>query len=201
MKKKKITFDLPLQIAFFVYQYAKLRMLQFYYDFMLKFIDKSDFEYCEMDTDSAYMAISANTIDDIIKPDMKAKFETEKHLWFPRTDTEEHAAYDKRKAGLLHCEKTGGSMVSLCSKTYFVEGDDGKPKYSSKGIQQRGNVITKDTYLDVLKNKVSGSGTNKGFRLRGSSIYTYIQERCGFSYFYPKRKVMDDGVSTRPLDI
>ena len=50
MKKKKIALDLPLQIAFFVYQYAKLRMLEFYYDFMLRFVDRADFEYCEMDT-------------------------------------------------------------------------------------------------------------------------------------------------------
>ena len=32
--KKSITMDLLIQIGFFVYQYAKLRMLQFYYDFI-----------------------------------------------------------------------------------------------------------------------------------------------------------------------
>ena len=32
--------NLPIQIGFFVYQYAKLRMLEFYYDFMDKFIDR-----------------------------------------------------------------------------------------------------------------------------------------------------------------
>ena len=31
--KKTIKLNLLLQIGFFVYQYAKLRMLQFYYDF------------------------------------------------------------------------------------------------------------------------------------------------------------------------
>ena len=30
--KKNIKLNLPSQIGFFVYQYAKLRMLQFYYD-------------------------------------------------------------------------------------------------------------------------------------------------------------------------
>jgi hypothetical protein len=34
MSKKTITLDLPMQIGCFVYQYAKLRMLEFYYDFM-----------------------------------------------------------------------------------------------------------------------------------------------------------------------
>ena len=32
--KSRVTYDLPLDIGFFVYQYAKLRMLQFYYDFV-----------------------------------------------------------------------------------------------------------------------------------------------------------------------
>ena len=34
-------------------------MLRFYYDFMDKFVDRCNFEYCEMDTDSAYMALAA----------------------------------------------------------------------------------------------------------------------------------------------
>ena len=32
--KARVKYDLPLHIGFFVYQYAKLRMLQFYYDFV-----------------------------------------------------------------------------------------------------------------------------------------------------------------------
>ena len=42
--------NLPIQIAFFVYQYAKLRMLQFYRDFMLEHFDRRDFQYVSMDT-------------------------------------------------------------------------------------------------------------------------------------------------------
>jgi hypothetical protein len=34
MSKKTIHLDLPMHIGCFVYQYAKLRMLQFYYDFV-----------------------------------------------------------------------------------------------------------------------------------------------------------------------
>ena len=32
--KARVTYDLPHHIGFFVYQYAKLRMLEFYYDFV-----------------------------------------------------------------------------------------------------------------------------------------------------------------------
>ena len=55
--------------------------------------------------------------------------------------------------------------------------------------------------MDVLLSKQSGSGTNRGFRLADNQVYPYLQERTGFSYFYPKRKVLADGVSTAPLEI
>jgi hypothetical protein len=51
------------------------------------------------------------------------------------------------------------------------------------------------------KSKKSGSGTNRGFRSIDNQVYTYLQGSAGFSYFYPKRKVLADGVSTTPLDI
>lgn len=40
-----------------------------------------------------------------------------------------------------------------------------------------------------------------GFKLHNNQICTYSQVRNGFSYFYCKRKVLADGVSTEPLDI
>jgi G:T-mismatch repair DNA endonuclease (very short patch repair protein) len=61
MSKKTIRLDLPMQIGCFVYQYAKLRMLEFYYDFMDVFVDRSDLQYWAMCTDSAYMALSATS--------------------------------------------------------------------------------------------------------------------------------------------
>ena len=42
-----------------------------------------------------------------------------KKNWFPRTDTPQFAAYDKRTPGLFKTEFTGDGMIALCSKTYF----------------------------------------------------------------------------------
>jgi hypothetical protein len=58
-----------------VYQLAKLRMLQFYYDFIDKYIDRADFEMCQMDTDSNYIAFSEDNIEKLIKPHMRAEYE------------------------------------------------------------------------------------------------------------------------------
>ena len=83
----------------------------------------------------------------------------------------------------------------MCSKTYYGETD----KSTTKGLSKRHNVIDKDTFLVVLTNRRSGSGVNRGFRVRDSSVMTYIQEKAALTYFYPKRKVLADGLSTAPL--
>lgn len=54
MTKKTIKHDLPIQLGFFVYQYAKMRMLAFYYDVVDRFVDRSDFCVLEMDTGNVY---------------------------------------------------------------------------------------------------------------------------------------------------
>ena len=52
-KRKHRALDLSIQLGYFILQYAKVRMLEFYFDFMDVYVDRSDFEHCEMDTDSA----------------------------------------------------------------------------------------------------------------------------------------------------
>lgn len=199
LAKKTIREDLPIQIGFFVYQYAKLRMLQFYYDFLDVFIDRSNFEYVEMDTDSAYIALAGESLEELVKPQLQTRFHKEKYLWLPRTDTAANVAYDKRTPGLFKVEWEGDGIVALCSKTYYCFG--GKDKFSCKGVNKRNNVINKDLYLHVLTSKQSRSGVNRGFRVKDNAVYTYSQNRDAFTFFYPKRKVQEDGVTTTYLDI
>ena len=98
-----------------MYQYAKLRMLPFYYDFLDKYLDRSDFQMCEMDTDSAYIAIAGESVKSLVKPKLRAEFEADKRNWFPRTDTPEHKAYDKRTPGPFKVEWKGQGIIGLCS--------------------------------------------------------------------------------------
>jgi hypothetical protein len=191
MRKKTVRLDLPMQIGCFVYQYAKLRMLEFYYDFMNVFVDRRDFQYCAMDTDSVYIALSAGSLEEVIKPEMQQRYQMEKKNCFPCTDTPQLAAYDRRIPGLFKTEFTEDGMIA-----YFCFGAE--DKFNCKGVNRKTNV-TKKKYMDVLLTKQSGSGTNRGFRTIDNQVYTYLQERAGFTYFYPKRKVFADAVSTAPL--
>ena len=51
-------------------------------------------------SDSLYLAISADQIDKVIKPDLWDEWLKVKKLWFPKTDTPEVKAYDKRTPGI-----------------------------------------------------------------------------------------------------
>ena len=221
--KVRLTYDLPLHIGFFVYQYAKLRMLQFYYDFIDRYVDRSLFQYCEMDTDSAYIALAGDSIDDLVSAEHREHYFKHRSEWLPAECCDEHKeeyvntrlaertwtatepcciarkAFDKRTPGLFKVEWCGDGFIGLCSKTYYCFGSTNK--CTAKGLNKRQNDIDKDKFLAVLTNRRSGGGVNRGFRVHNSSMMTYIQERAALTYFYPKRKVLEDGLTTAPLDL
>ena len=115
---KKISFkqNLPIQIGFAVYQLAKLKMLQFYYDFIDFYFDRADYQYCQMDTDSTYIAFSSENLNDIVKPELQNHFQQNKHCWLCRTDTEEERLFDKRTPGLFNEEFQGDGIICSSSK-------------------------------------------------------------------------------------
>lgn len=65
--KPRITLSRPFQIGIAVYQLAKLRMLEFYDDFLDGYFNRRDFELIQMDTDSNYMTISSERLEDIVE--------------------------------------------------------------------------------------------------------------------------------------
>lgn len=57
MKKKSVKKNVTIQIGCSVFHDSKSRMLELYYDCLYKYLDRSDFQYIETDTDSAYMSL------------------------------------------------------------------------------------------------------------------------------------------------
>ena len=102
--KKKIKLNLPIQVGFFVYQYAKLRILEFYYDFIDKYLDRADFQMCEMDTDRACIAIAGDSVESLVKLELREEIQQDKCNWFPCTDMPEQKGDDKRTPGLFKVE-------------------------------------------------------------------------------------------------
>lgn len=91
-------------------------------------------------------------------------------------------------------------MIGLCSKTYVVAKGN-ECKFSSKGLNKNQVSNPWGTYDAVLRNQKVGQGMNRGIRARHNTMFTYTQERGGFSYYYCKRKVLENGISTEPLHI
>ena len=217
--KSKIVHKEPIVVGFFILQYAKLRMLELYYNFLTKYCDDSLYEEIEMDTDSLYMALAVDNIDDLITDPVKKEawerlrsldcrdnFEADSdNNFFPRTCCDKHIQFDKRAPGLFKEEFRGSEMVALCSKTYCVKNDPvGKTKFSCKGLNKR--VISNDPeaepiskFRKVMDSRLNCTSENRGFQVKNNSIQTYLQTKRGLCYFYPKRIVNTDGIHTTPL--
>jgi len=192
---KKIHMDTPIHIGKAIFDLAKLRMLEFVYDFLHEYVDYNDYQFIEMDTDSLYMSISAEKFDDIIKPEKKEQYEREKHKWFVFDD------YSKRTPCLFKEEFIGDGMIALNSKCYicYDEKTD-KIKLSSKGVS-KSNKLTFEDYKKVLFNKKNKKVINRGFRTKDNQIQSYESRKVGLTPFYCKRVLLDDGITTTTFDL
>jgi len=64
---------------FFVYGYAKLRMLQLYYDFLDNYLDRKSFALMEMDADSCYFACATSSLEEAVKNEKHTHFYNNLH--------------------------------------------------------------------------------------------------------------------------
>ena len=217
LAKSKIEHREPIIVGFFILQYAKLRMLELYYNFFDRFCDVDKFEELEMDTDSLHLALAQENLYDCIRPAKKEEWETlrEKdcddsfradasHNFFPRTCCSKHKKHDKREPGLFKEEFRCSEMICLCSKTYYCyDAKSYKYKFSSKGLNKRTLEETGDgpmeKYRRVMDEIINLTSTNRGFRTINHCVATYEQTKKGLSYFYPKRVVLADGIHTEHL--
>ena len=194
LRKIKINIDRPFQVGIVVYQLAKLRMLQFYYEFLDFYLDRRDFELIQMDTDSMYFALSREKLEDAIRPGYETQFEEDKKRWL---------AWDKwsnREPGLFKLEKEGTHAIALCSKCYHIKDQaTGQAKVSSKGVNKRQNEMRAERFERALAGD-RDMVTNRGFRMRDGAMYTYEQRKLGLSAYYDKRWVLPDGIHTEPLE-
>ena len=97
-------------------------------------------------------------------------------------------------------------MIGLCSKSYCTENfvtdtDPGQVKFSMKRVNKGQFKNPMSHYEHVLTSMENVRACNSGIRAKDQTMATYKQYKNALTYFYPKRKVLDDGRSTVPLDI
>ena len=173
-----------------------------------------------MDTNSLYLALSEENLEEGILPKKRAEWDqlpskdctddftaNATDNFFPGTCCNVHKKHDKREPGLFKEEFRCAEMLCLCSKTYCCyDKRTNKHKFSSKGLNKRtleecgdGGPMAK--YRKVLEEAVNITSTNRGFRTIQHSVATYEQTKKGLSYFYPKRIVEEDCIHTKPLNL
>ena len=129
--KRKVVHDLPLQIGLAVYSYAKLRMLEFW-KMINDYLVNDLYQIMEMDTDSLYIALARDTLDECVKSERCAEWKDVKEKWFPSEDIKARIKfrdqwitkkqYDYRTPGKFKLEYDGFGMCCLNSKTYIIWG-------------------------------------------------------------------------------
>ena len=219
LAKAEIEHKEPINVGFFILQYAKLRILELYYNFFTRFCDVNKFEVLETDTNSLYLALAEKKLEDCIRPERRAEWQKLRSIdcvdsftadavahFFPRTCCVKHKQHDKREPGLFKEEFRCTETLCLCSKTYCCyDITSNKLKFSSKGLNKRVLEQSGDgpmeKYRRVLNEKVNVTSNNRRFRTNNQSVATYEQVKKGLSNFCPKRIVKTDGTHTQLLNL
>ena len=209
----------PNIVVFFIPQYAKLRMLELFYNFFTRFCDVNKFAELQMDTDSMYPALAEKELEDCIRPEMRTEWQrlrsnecVDKFTadavanFFTPTYRVKHKQHDERELGLFKEEFRCTEMLCLCSKTYCCYyATSNKFKFSSRDLNKR--VLDQsgdgplEKYRIVLNEKINVISNYRGFRKNNHSVATFEQDKKGLSYLYPKRIVESDGIHTQPPNL
>ena len=154
-------------------------MLEFYYDFEDKYFSRRDFELCYMHTDSFYLPMRGDSLDEIVNPEIKQAYEADKKNWLP---TEK---FSERTPGLFKPEFVGRRGVWLTAKCCLVQNEAGQNKYNCKGVSKKHNDLYFQCYKDVLEVflktrrdselKDIDRAKNVDFRVYDQSIVAYQQ--------------------------
>ena len=118
-----------------------------------------------------------------------------------RSCCQQFSAFDKKTPGKLKLEFQGERMVYLCSKPYVICSEN-QTKRSAKDFHKNKTTWAfKTTWILCSRNKALRKKPI-GFKLDSHhQLSTYQQCKRGLTFLYPKRKVLEDGISTIPLDL
>ena len=148
--------------------------------------------------------MSGDSLDEIVKPEMKQAYEADKKSWLAADK------FSERTPGLCKPEFVGTRGVWLTAKCYLVQNEANENKSSCKGVSKKHNDLHFQRYKNVLDvflrarrdSELEGKDIDKaksiGFSVYDQYIVTYDQNKLGLSA--DKRYVLVDGTHTRPLE-
>ena len=93
----------------------------------------------------------------------------------------------------------GRAVASLVFRLKHCLGDK-SDKLAAKGVNKSAD-LSKDVFLNFINARQSIPSPNQGLLAKNNETFTYEMELRGLSFFYCKRRVLNDSVSTNYLNI
>ena len=218
--------DTPIHLGAYILNEAKLHNMRAVY-LIKRLAVKGSVNVSYTDTDSLFCCLSEMSVDDCIDESHREEwFRTIRHQWFVREHCDRHFeayvdaktnnrewkmeeccrkahTYYTREPGLLKVEYLAKKLCALNAKTYFLEGmdEDQAPKMSHKGVQRQAAAdFTFDTFCRVQDQGVAVTVENRGFRVKGSTLFTYTQKKRGLNPLDKKRSFDSETGMTTYVD-
>ena len=217
--KSEIEHRVPIIVGLFICNMLSSKCWSFTIISSKSFADTEKYDELQMYTDSLYLDLSEENLEDIILPEKRNEWEAVRSHeftdsftpnatgnFFPRTCCAAHKKHDKREPGLFKEEFRCSDKLCLCSKTYSCYNQkSNRYKFSSKGLNKRTLEDCGDgpmsKYRKVLDESINVTSTNREIRTIQHGVRIYEQIKRGLLYFQPKKVVEDVGIHTKPLKL
>ena len=154
--------------------------------------------------DSFTLAL-ADEIENLVVPELRNEYETEKFYWFLRDDSPE----EKRFPGKMkvEAETTSGFFCGLSPKCYVISDGDEKRKFEDKmalkGVSKKLKIDSM-SFVETLynpENEKSVSCDQFAFKKNTTCMYTIQMQKKLMNCFYTKMQVQRDHVTLCPLSV
>ncbi|XP_050293541.1 uncharacterized protein LOC126734075 [Anthonomus grandis grandis] len=208
LKKTNILFNKPIYAGFTILEISKIKLYNFYYDFVLEKVSKYfHAQICYMDTDSFIFKFTVNEIslnNRISIYDMIRTFAIEE---FDTSEYQDQNNYNmplvnKKALGLMKDELNGNVLthfIGLRAKVYDykVFGVDAHSKI--KGVSRSATKkITFQDFYNCLFNSQEKICTFQTIQSKNHETFSLIVNKSGLNAFDDKRYICQDKITTLP---
>ena len=118
--ESSIKLDIPIHLALFVLNLAKKRLLEFHYECIDRYLDRTDYQLLEMDTDSSYLALSKHSLEELVKPELADEYKESRRGKSVCTDTPLPLTPFSSKENVARNTKPGTKELPGSSKLNFL---------------------------------------------------------------------------------
>lgn len=202
-EKSKLVLNKPTYIGFTVLDISKLRMYDFYYNYLKKKF-QSNIRLVYTDTDSFIISVEthdfyADIKSDILKTGAEAIFDTSD---YPEENIYNYPLNNKKVIGLMKDENNGLPMkevICLQPKTYYFTVEGRSSTCKAKGVPKCiSSQFSLMDYKSCLYNKSIVIRSMYIIQSKVHNLYTLNVNKIALNFKDDKRYILSDNINTLP---